>query len=243
MLTNDDVNKKLGILTVLILLTVFVAYSRSFKDDVPTCDGYVLNVYLYITLGLLIMIFAVHVIAKRSFPITRTKALLSMGIALIAILVLFMIRADNVLLNHLVWVVFLLAISVSVYFIWRYTQYKGILESTLAMVFCIFVGLSLMVYFKPDWVQLSWGPALTWALFIGLLAWVIPMFFTNVNETSKYHRLLSGIFVFVFCLFILYDTKLLQEKAKSCVYPDYPKDSLGLILNIVNLFSNIALVR
>lgn len=59
----------------------------------------------------------------------------------------------------------------------------------------------------------------------------------------QYYKMLSAVFVFIFMMLILYDTKLLRVKAERCVIPDYPTDSVGLFLDIINLFSNVTMLR
>jgi FtsH-binding integral membrane protein len=51
----------------------------------------------------------------------------------------------------------------------------------------------------------------------------------------------------LFTIYIAYDTQIIKEKARTCkshlnrgVQPDYPKDSLGLFLDIINLFTYLA---
>jgi len=156
---------------------------------------------------------------------------------------MYAINPRHVLLNHAVWIVFLLAMSVSLYVIWRYSSYRGILVSTLIIVFLLVAGLTAIAYIKPEWIKLSWGSTLTVALLAGVLAWIIPMFFGSGKDMSNYYKLLSAAFVFIFMMLILYDTKLLRIKAQQCTVPDYPTDSLGLFLDIINLFSNVTMLR
>ena len=105
--------------------------------------------------------------------------------------------------------------------------------------------LTAFAFYKPELIKLSWGTGLTVALLAGLLAWLIPMIFRlpNKNETyEKYYKFLSFIFVIIFMFLILYDTKMLRIKASTCIYPNYPLDSLGLFLDIINLFNSITMI-
>lgn len=239
----DNINRQLIILTVLILIVVFFAYRNSFVNDVPSCDGYITNVYLYVLLGLLITAFSVLFIAKRRYPITSTKSLLFFGLAIVALFAMYAINPRNVLLNHLAWLAFIVTISISVYSIWRYTEYRGTLTSTLVIVVLLVSAMTAIAFIKPDWVKLSWGSALSVALLAGILAWVVPLFFSCARNMTDYYKGLSAIFVFVFMMLILYDTKLLRVKAEMCTVPDYPTDSLGLFLDVLNLFGSVAYLR
>jgi FtsH-binding integral membrane protein len=153
---------------------------------------------------------------------------------------MFTIDPSQVLVNHLLWMTFIVSISVSMYTIWRYSQLRGTFNSALIMTLVIFSGLTFLTYSNPNLVSLSWGSALTTAMAVGLLAWFLPMLFADVRNMRGYYRALSAVFVFIFMLMILYDTKLLRLKAANCVVPNYPSDSLGLFLDVLNLFSGLS---
>ena len=64
------------------------------------------------------------------------------------------------------------------------------------------------------------------------------------------YLIMSYAFILLFSLFLLYDTKLLQVKASKCISlnkigikPNYPRESLGIFLDILNLFTNIGNVN
>ena len=56
---------------------------------------------------------------------------------------------------------------------------------------------------------------------------------------------MSYFFIGLFVLFILYDTKKIQVNAKNCktLKVDYINESLGIVLDALNLFQNIADVQ
>lgn len=238
-----NINRQLMVVAVLIVITTFFVYLRSFKDDVPSCDGYVTNVYLYVILGLLLTAFSVLFIAKRNYAITGTKSLLAFVVAITALFAMYSIDPRQALLNHLMWILFIIAISVSVYVVWRYSNLRGTLTSTLLITLVLVSGLTVLAHARPDLIDLSWGMGLTMALLAGILAYVIPMFLGDVGTMTGYYKFLSGFFVFLFMMLILYDTKLLRVKAEKCVIPDYPTDSLGLFLDIINLFNNVSIIN
>lgn len=235
-------NQQLLVLTVLLLIILGILYTRSFENDVPTCDGYVTNVYLYVLLGLLIVAFSLVFISKRKYAITNVKKLVAFIIAMVAMFSIFSIKPRNVLLNHLVWLVFVISMSVMMYSIWRYSEYRGVLTSSMMSVAVIFGLLTAISFMRPDLIKLSWISGLTVALFAGILASIIPFFFESARTTG-YQKALSAFLVFVFMMLIMYDTKFLIEKSKVCTYPDYPQDSLGLFLDVLNLFNNVTVLN
>jgi FtsH-binding integral membrane protein len=236
-------NVKLLFLALLILIVTFFVYQNSFDNDIPKCEGYITNVYLYVLLGLLITCFSILFINKRRFAITTTKSLLSFGFAIVALFAIYTIKPTNVLLNHAMWLLFIISISVPLYTIWKYSSYSGIVTSSLIMTLILVAGLSIIAYTKPEWIKLSWGSTLTVILLVSIMAWLIPLFFEKGIDMKGYYKILSAIFVVIFMMLILYDTKLLKQKALLCTIPDYPKDSLGLFLDIINLFNSITMFR
>lgn len=229
------------ILSVLILITTFLVYTRSFEDNVPSCGGYITNVYLYVALGLLLLAFSILYIAKRQVPITYTKSLLAFAVGLALLFALLMVKPEYVLLNHALWVGFIATLAVSLFTIWRYSEYRGVLNSTLIGTFMIVAALTAVAYIRPDLIKLSWGAFLTIALFGAILVMLVPMIFGY--SLGRYQKLMSAGLIIFFSALILYDTKLLRYKAERCTIPDYPVDSMGLFLNIVNIFSNMAVLR
>jgi len=233
------INFKLTVISVLILVVIFFLYSQSFKNDVPNCEGYVANVYLYVLLALLILSFSVLFIEKRRIPITGVKSLLFFGVSIISLIALLATDAKNPLLTHLLWVAFIISLSASVYTIWL--KHRGTGTSTLIGALFIMGILTVIAHIRPEWVKLSWGTGLTMALFVGLLALIIPPLVSDVGHA--YYRVLSGLFVILFGVLILYDTKILRVKAATCTYPNYPADSVGLFLDGLNMYSNLAVLR
>jgi len=234
----NNVNKQLYILSLFIITTVFLLYKRSFVDDVPSCDNYITNVYLYILLGILILNFTVIFISKRNFAITNNKSLIFFIIAIFLIFLLHSTDPKDVFLNHFIWLLFILSLSINFYTILRYGKHKDTIVNTSIIVLVLFTCLTLIAHIKPEWVNLNLGSTLLIALFTGILVQLIPLF-SGKPLNKFYKKILSGMFVFIFIMLILYDTKILRIKAASCTFPNYPKDSISLFLDVINLFVNL----
>ena len=56
---------------------------------------------------------------------------------------------------------------------------------------------------------------------------------------------MAYVAVVLFTLFILYDTKRVQENSKTCVEgkADYINESLNLFLDILNIFQNLVMIK
>lgn len=228
-----NINQQLMFLAILIVLVIIVAYTRSFEDGVPSCNGYIINVYLYLLLGLLITAFTVLFIAKRNYPITYTKAWIAVIIGIVVLFGLYSTQPQQTLLNYSLWILFLITSAVVVYLFWRYSSFQGTIRNTLIAVFLLVLTLTTIAFIKPDWIQFNAVTLTTLLLTSVLLAWLIP----------SGRKIWTAFLVFLFMALVLYDTKALRYKAERCTIPDYPRDSLGLFLDIVGLFGNIGSLR
>ena len=227
---------ELIITAVLMLMVLAIGYNTAFTNDVPVCDRYVANVYFYILFAIVLIIFSMLFIDKRRFAITNTKALIAFAISLSLLFILYSIPAENYIYNHLIWLLFIITLSVSIYGTWRYSRWSNVATSSAIITLIIFSILTAIAWLKPEWIGLNWGFILTGALLIAILAWIIPIVF-GIDNYSNWYKILSAILLVIFSGLVLYDTRILRIKAEKCKFPDYPKDSLGLILDIVNMYS------
>ena len=61
----------------------------------------------------------------------------------------------------------------------------------------------------------------------------------DYSKIQNVFRATSYFVIFLFIGFILYDTKMLQIRAKECVKADYLNESLKLFLDIFNIFVRV----
>jgi FtsH-binding integral membrane protein len=115
---------------------------------------------------------------------------------------------------------------------------KGILREVLASVAGIFVAMTILG-FADNQHFLQFGPCLIVAL-IGLIVARLVLIFAGISspdstDFTKTNTLLSWFSTILFAAFVAYDTQLLKLRQKKPY--DYVNSSLGLFLDIVNLFS------
>lgn len=115
---------------------------------------------------------------------------------------------------------------------------KGILREVLASVAGIFVAMTILG-FADNQHFLQFGPCLIVAL-IGLIVARLILIFAGMSspdstDFTKINTLLSWFSTILFAAFVAYDTQLLKLRQKKPY--DYVNSSLGLFLDIVNLFS------
>lgn len=232
---------------LVFIVILFAILNNSIKDMKFVCNKYLLNTYLYILLTLnIIAIFVLSIEYSKinfdiSLPIFFCVALLS----IICIILLHYIPATQLILKHIIWLVLVLSIGTTFYPMYNsYRNNKGAILSAILTTMALFLILSGIAYWKPNWISLSWGPVLFFLLLAGIVGEVIMLFFykTQITKTEKSNsRWFTYFFILLFMAYILYDTKRLQINAKECVDPnaDYIKESLGLFLDIFNIFVRI----
>jgi hypothetical protein len=117
---------------------------------------------------------------------------------------------------------------------------KGVLREVLASVAGIFLAMSL-VGFLDNQNFLGFGGYLLAAL-IGLIVARVVLIFFNLGDPSpdvkKVNTLLNWVGTALFAVFVAYDTQILKKRMRKPV--DYVDASLGLFLDIINLFSSVS---
>lgn len=113
-------------------------------------------------------------------------------------------------------------------------QARGTLREVLASVAGIFLAMTA-VGFLDNQNVLGFGPYLFAAL-IGLVVGRLILLFTQVGgaDVTKANSLLNLFATGLFAIYVAYDTQLIkQERSK-----DYVNSSMGLFLDIINLFTS-----
>ena len=106
--------------------------------------------------------------------------------------------------------------------------------------FVLVLALTALAFYKPDMIKLSWGPALFFML-LGVIILELLVVLIKGYTPTIVHRGISYVVIAIFMAYLLYDTKLLQVRAKKCVEgtADYIKESTNIFLDIWNLFVRI----
>ena len=121
---------------------------------------------------------------------------------------------------------------------------KGLLDEVIGSVFGIFLAMSVAGYYAGNHI-LRFGPLLFIAL-VGLIIGRLGLIVAGVTDTVSMSALvetnsvLSWIGTVLFSVFVAYDTAQLQARARLREKnPDYIDASMGLFLDIINLFRNV----
>lgn len=228
----------------MLVLSVLI-YKNAYQNNVLTCNKYVMNTYLYIALSLMIVSTTVLLLEKYIdfSQYFNNYSFVALFISTLVFLVSTMfISPENTMLKHLSWLIFIMLIGVSLYPAYKVGKISNMLYPTLITTILLVLGLTMVAFYNPDLISLSWGPALISALVVGILLQII-LFFTGLETRNWYSLILSYVFIIIFSLLLLYDTKKLQINSQNCVIPDYINESIGIFLDIINLFNNILRVK
>jgi FtsH-binding integral membrane protein len=233
-----------------LLVFVIVAFSiaiNSFKDGKFTCNKYTLNTYLYIILTFnIIAIFCLILEHNNIQYKINLWQLVTIFLVTIALLIsLHFITADNIVLKHFIWALFVLGIGFIFYPMYNSFADKSVVLSAAFTTILLTIGLSIIAYVKPEWINLSIGPILFILLVGGIIMELslLVIYRKNYSKISNIFRATSYFFIAVFMGYILYDTKMLQIRAKKCVKADYIQESLHLFLDIMNIFVRMLALR
>ena len=233
----------LQIFSVLLIFVslIFGIANSAIKDKKFICNRYILNTYLYIILTFIIIALQVLIMEYNKIKF-NPNMILYVGIfilSLICVIGISVIKAENMILKHGVWLTFIILMSLMFYPMYMlYSKQKGLIMSSILTTLILFLGLSFVAYLRPDLISLSWGPVLFVILIGGILTELLMMFFVTGNKSNSL-KYMSYFFIVLFMLYILYDTKRLQVNAKNCVKADYVSESFNLFLDIWNIFIRI----
>jgi FtsH-binding integral membrane protein len=117
---------------------------------------------------------------------------------------------------------------------------KNVLREVLASVFGIFLAMTAVAFYDRGNL-LGFGPYL-FAGLIGLILARIVLLVLNISKPesmdfTKTYTFLNWFGTVLFSVYIAYDTQVIKYRARKPY--DYVGMSLGLFLDIINLFTNI----
>lgn len=242
----------LYLLGFFLIILMYLINKYSFTNLKPTCENYVTNTYLYLAFSILLVALLVNVLNNicSSNTINSLKNILcnipfllfSLLAQFVLVFVIFFTRKDysknGHVLNHILWISFLLLFSVSFRTLFMYINNYDIVY-TIFLTFIIFLIMSLAVYINPSFFERSYKFAIT-GLFVALIVIIISEIILIFYKNKLAQKYITYFGIIVFSLLISYDTIELFNLAKNCVeYPNYPKSSLDFFLTIINLFTDL----
>ena len=168
-------NQKLILPTFLLGLAgviIVLIYNSAFDKGVFTCKKYIMNTYLYILLTLVLMVLLnLSLERERIHPnifFGQMNGILGLVLGLVVVIgvliVLMMINPKRVLLKHAVWLLFTCLLGVLAYPTYIMTKANNTVLKTLFGTIGILILFSVIAFWKPELINLSWISGLLFAL-------------------------------------------------------------------------------
>ena len=119
------------------------------------------------------------IVLPLSLPLLVVLMFVNIGI----IFMLHTIDPHKVLLKHLVWLIFVLIMSLIIYPLYVSSSKKEVISALFTTLFLTFT-LSAVAYIKPEWISLSLGPILFFAL-LGVIVMELLLLFLFRNNLGN----------------------------------------------------------
>ena len=237
------------ILGFSLLVIALIISKTSFHSGLPTCRHFIINTYLYLLASLILI--SLFIIALDRNPSLNpyhsrligggiTSLLIMFGFVIFVLFMTMNISSTNVIAKHLSWLLLVFLLSIVFYPSYYISRETNLFYSTLLTVGAMMSILTIIAFWKPEWISLSWGPVLVVALISAIVLHVLLLLSGQSWEKGGIAKWLAWGLVFLFSLFILYDTKRMQVLAKECKgHPDYVNHSLAFLIDLINLFTSL----
>lgn len=209
----------------------------------PNCDAYFGKIFAHLT--------AATVIAGLSAQYTNigneilkdqniwVKTILNLLISLVLLFGIFFTSTGGIL-KYLFFAAFSFWIGQTVKPLVDMLKDKNALQHIIFLTTGVFTAMTAVGFFDKQNI-LGFGPYLLFGLLGLVIAQIVLLF---VNESNFVFDLVRFFGVAIFSALTAFDIQILKENAKFCKTlkkagrdPDYPKESLGLFLDLLNLFS------
>lgn len=212
-----------------LILLILITYLSAFKNNIPTCDRFIQNVYLYLATAICLLGVLVN-----SMPITMSRYFIHAIVVSFMSLILLVTFNKSILINHILWIIFIASISIIMLPYIHTSSYiqSSIISTCIIFILMTMVGIKYKSFFNKYTNQFSIG------LFIALIAIIITEIMLIITDNYKKNKsIMSYLVIILFSIFIAYDTNRLAYYAKTCVKsPNYPQHSTHLFLDIINIF-------
>jgi FtsH-binding integral membrane protein len=172
---------------------------------------------------------------SSEYPIAISPMVVIIEFLAIIALIFLIIPARPGPYKYFLFAVFLILIGQTLSPLVDKYQAKGTLREVLFSVAGIFLAMTA-VGFLDNQNILGFGPYLFAALLGLIIARIILLFTQDYSVNSeKANSFLNFFATALFAIYVAYDTQLLKEKQRKPY--DYVNSSMGLFLDIINLFS------
>jgi FtsH-binding integral membrane protein len=258
----DIRNSLLQLVPLAILISSSATVqSTSHVNGVPTCENYILNTYLFLTIALSLVVtltLFMNVIMPNYTDLLLSRLVILIIVIITHIVLMFYLRYLINTISPLeikkklaTWLLYIINLTLfllpSLQIMIRHKM-GGLIVSTMLITLCITLSLSAIAFAKPELINTTqWKPYLFVALVILLLGYLVPIFsclagVCNNAFLNSWGYYIAILAVIIFSFVLLYHTKEVIQNAEKCKKPedaDYMKESTNLFMAIINIFFNL----
>lgn len=223
-------------LKILSPLLIGTTYISAFKNHKQTCDRYMLNYFLYLITTIVLYLTFGELSDEYGFNDNKMALILSF-IGSIGIIFAFTVT-KNVWVRHLLFIALIFLISIGSKKFYEKYDKEEITSAIKKLLLILVVCAGIAVKF-PDLIK----PGLVNAGMISLIIIIILSLVDHFVFKGKYNKIISTIIVFIFTMFIIYDTNRVIGYSKKCKSDKngdkYLNHVIDMFLNIINVFNNL----
>lgn len=228
----------------LVLVLCVLIFRNAFENFKPTCKSYVLNVYLYMTLGTVLIGFVVYCAPIRRLLETgnqKVKRIESFVVYCFfaSIVAMTLIPGQYFISLHIVWFSVVAITGFLLSFDFLLLQNSDIVVQSAFLTICVFLSTTALALYQYDKIKKKANAiknTLSVALFSVILFELACIFALDVQIP----RFISYSVLVIMSGLIMYHTVSIRERSKVCSIPEnppnYPKESTGFILYLINIF-------
>ena len=198
---------------------------------------FMMEVYLLLILQIIIVFSILHLENKINLIDGRFKFY---GLVILLFLIIFILHHLN---NKILKFIFLCLFSTCIGFLLGYKidnkseEAKELEKKAFFTTIIIFVYMIFFTFFLSA-IGIKIPPYAGIALFFALLIVIIAIFMTSVsNKYPYYQKIFSGILIFLFSCFIIYDTDNILNR--DYYGNDFISATLDYLLDFINVFSDV----
>jgi FtsH-binding integral membrane protein len=256
---NGEINPNYSLAAVLIAIFVIMGIVANNLRSPMTSRMFVTNVYLYIILAILLTALTFIFMERLKISVDSTSVMYcTWGALIVAIIIIFAFALsprEYVITTHIYYAIFAVAMGVLLYPEYMRSRENNTLLQTLGTVILIVLVLTWITnQFPPSYFN-GWGPILLVALFGLIIFELLDVLFGSYEGLTIRSKIYAGIGVLLFSGFLMYDTSRIYARAdgvvncvnsgsaSSLVCADYPRESINVYLDILNLFVDISTLQ
>ena len=237
-------------------LIISIYYNAYTKDPLPstsspyqvslTCDNYVLNTFLYVILGLVLIVSLcmlndrIPIIPEFLFKFQTNNIIFNIILIIIIISLLlgliYLTKStdpNRTFVINTYWFGFIYILACIFYFIYQYSRILNVFYLGCIIVIIISITTCIIALEYPYLIDAKMKNNIFFIFIIlFIIAIGVPFIIKDIQTLIKIYIVIIIGFIIIFILFLLSEVATLRTKAIQCKIPNYPGEALMITYNI-----------